>query len=401
MALTIIVNLCLSSTAQFPPPSLDTKPPSPPPLPSLPATMASPPLPALPTTMAPPSQPAPSPPITTIQPPPPIPSIPTTIIQPPPPILSIPTTIIQPPPAIPSVPTTIIPPLPPLPTIASPPSPPPTISSTSPAPLPTTAPSPPPTISSTSPAPLPTTAPTSPPNTTAPPPPPPTTTSPPPPPPPPPPEVSDPQDDQFNNIIDALMGAGDFGAWAGILSAADLSGFPLAATLFIPSNDAISHFPTATTATLNFDPFIIPYHIIPQRLSFSDLQRFKIHTRLPTLLHSKTILITNNSPFNFTINDSPITHPDLYATTTVSVHGIKIILDYSAYGGDGLFVPEEDPSMPMPTPPQATAPPFFQAGEIMGRRRSDAACLCSEFPIVLSVVCAALAFKIHRNPLSR
>ncbi|XP_059626634.1 uncharacterized protein LOC132269457 [Cornus florida] len=305
--------------------------------------------------MAPPSQPAPSPPITTIQPPPPIPSIPTTIIQPPPPtpIPSLPTTITPP---LPPLPTTSTLPLPPLPTIASPPCPRPTISSTSPVPLPTTAPS---TNLSTQHHITTTTATTS------------------------------PTHHHITTTASATTG--------GILSAADLSGFPLAATLFIPSNDAISHFPTAT---LNFDPFIILYHIAPQRLSFSDLRRFKTHTRPPTLLPSKTILITNNSPFNFTINDSPISHPDLYATT-VSVHGIKTILDYSAYSGDGLFVPEEDPSMPMPTPPQATAPPFFQAGEIMGRRRSDAACLCTEFPIVLSVVCAALAFKIHRNPLTR
>ncbi|KAK9267828.1 hypothetical protein L1049_010264 [Liquidambar formosana] len=205
------------------------------------------------------------------------------------------------------------------------------------------------------------------------------------------------QQQQLNNIIDALIGAGDYGNWANIISAADPSTFPFTVTLFIPGDDAITHLPTTTTTpSITFDPFIFPYHIVPQRLSFSDLQLFKIKSRLPTLLPDKSILITNNSRSNFTVDDAPITHPDLYTTESVSVHGVGAVLDYSAYGG-GITLPD-----PLPTPSQpevVSPPPPLLLGDFMGRGRSEAACLCTEFPIVVSVVCAAFAFKIHRNPL--
>ncbi|KAL6332348.1 hypothetical protein AAG906_004917 [Vitis piasezkii] len=226
--------------------------------------------------------------------------------------------------------------------------------------------------------------------------------SPAPPPSPPSPAAAPPpreQQQQLNNIIDALIGTGDFGGWANLLYSADPSTLPITATLFIPSDNATAAA-AATTTTL--DPLIFPYHIVPQRLSFSDLQRFTTHSRLPTLLPTMSILITNNTPSNFTIDDSPITHPDLYLASAVSVHGVASVLDYSLYGNETFplkpsLPPEVGTAQPTPPPP----PPPSMAGETWGRRRSDAACLCTEYPVVFSVVCAAFAFKIHRIPLSR
>lgn len=203
---------------------------------------------------------------------------------------------------------------------------------------------------------------------------------------------------QLNNIIDALIGTADFGGWANLLSSADPSTIPVTATLFIPSDDAV-----AATAT-PLDPLFFPYHIVPQRLSFSDLLRFAPHSRLPTLLPTMSILITNNTPSNYTVDDSPITHPDLYLASAISVHGVASVLDYSHYGNETIpFTPELSSGAvaPHPTPATPPPPPTSMAGETWGRRRSDAACLCTEFPIVFSVVCAAFAFKIHRIPLSR
>ncbi|CAK9147462.1 unnamed protein product [Ilex paraguariensis] len=243
--------------------------------------------------------------------------------------------------------------------------PPPTNLSPPPEPRSTpTIPTPPPTIPS-------------PPITTSPPPSP-TITEPPPlsppaimfpsPPPPPPAEL---QAQQLNNIIDALIGAGDFAGWANILSSTDPSTLPLSSTLFIPGNEALSHLPTDTaTGMENFEAFLIPYHIVPQRLSFSDLQLFKTSTRLPTLLPSKTILITNNSLSNFTIDDSIVSHPDIYLNSAMAVHGIGAILDYTVYGGD-FFAPP-DP-IQVPAPPQPVVPPFFPTGEIIGGRRNPLA----------------------------
>ncbi|KAJ0082597.1 hypothetical protein Patl1_11593 [Pistacia atlantica] len=106
--------------------------------------------------------------------------------------------------------------------------------------------------------------------------------------------------------------------------ALDTAMFPLSATFFIPTND----FPP----NLYMDPFILAYHIVPQRLTFSDLCLLKPFSRLPTLLPTKSILVTNTSVLNFTLNDSVLSEPDFYLTSTISVHGVYNFLDYSVYG---------------------------------------------------------------------
>ncbi|XP_052203574.1 FAS1 domain-containing protein SELMODRAFT_448915-like [Diospyros lotus] len=195
-------------------------------------------------------------------------------------------------------------------------------------------------------------------------------------------------DEIIKNITDVLTNAGDFGIWADLLSAAASSNLPLSATLFVPSDDALSHLATI----ISFDPFIIPYHIVPQRLSFSDLQLFQTRARIPTLLPSNSILITNNSRFNFTIDASPITRPDLYANSDVCVHGLKTILDYSIYGAESNFF-----APPPPSAPETVAPPSGE-DDAMGWRLSNApaGCLCAEFPIMVAflIVRAAFSFKI-------
>ncbi|GJU51151.1 FAS1 domain-containing protein [Tanacetum coccineum] len=192
-----------------------------------------------------------------------------------------------------------------------------------------------------------------------------TTTPPPPPPPPNSPYI---QQEQLKNIIDALIGAGDFATWANILfnptsnatfPTSSTSNFlPTQATLFVPGNDALSHLTEAATGAFTFDPFIIPYHILPQRLSFNDLKLFKVHTRLPTLLPSKTIVITNNTQGFFSVDDALVTQPDLYTNGVVCVHGVDKILDYNVYGDAGVNLP------PPPPPVEVAAPP--REGEVTG-----------------------------------
>lgn len=164
--------------------------------------------------------------------------------------------------------------------------------------------------------------------------------------------LKDIQQDQLNNIIDALIGSVDFGGWAEMLSSADTSALPVTATFFIPDNDAVSR------SSSSMDPFLVPYHIVPQRLSFADLRRLAARSRLPTLLPSKSILITANTPSNFTIDDSAITQPDLFLNTAVSVHGIQNLLNYSAYGD--------------PTPPNSTSPAPVPIPEPRTNHRPDA-----------------------------
>ncbi|XP_021298441.1 fasciclin-like arabinogalactan protein 21 [Herrania umbratica] len=213
---------------------------------------------------------------------------------------------------------------------------------------------------------------------------------PPPPTPPPPPPL---HQHQLNNIIDALIGAGDFNSWANMLSASDVFMLPLSATLFVPSDDYLFPLPgqVPTSSTAAFDPLILPYHIVPQRLTFSQLTLFKPFSRLPTLLPSKSILITNTSLSNFTLDASQISYPDLYLTSAVAVHGIASLLNYTAYGGDrGLIL-----APPLPPPP-----PIFQPlwdGDMKG---SDAGCLYGEFAFVLLLIpWVVWTIKIYGNPL--
>ncbi|KAE8706326.1 Splicing factor 3B subunit 5/RDS3 complex subunit 10 [Hibiscus syriacus] len=182
---------------------------------------------------------------------------------------------------------------------------------------------------------------------------------------------------------------------------------PLSATLFVPSEDSIfpfplsASFPTSTTAAAAADPLINPYHIVPQRLTFSQLALFKPLSRLPTLLPSKSILVTNTSPSNFTVDASHIIHPDLYLTSSIAVHGIASLFNCTVYGGDAAL----DYGITPPLPSEQTPPPpqtmFEPLGDVIGdRRRSDAGCLYGEFAFVcLLIPWMVLSIKIYGYPL--
>ncbi|CAN0911703.1 FAS1 domain-containing protein SELMODRAFT_448915 [Linum grandiflorum] len=139
---------------------------------------------------------------------------------------------------------------------------------------------------------------------------------------------------QLNNIINALIGAGDFNNWANILSIAGPSYLPLSATFFIPADDSLVASPAENAFT---DPLIFPYHIVPQRLTFAELLQFTTLSRLPTLLSSKSILVTNDSAANFTLDGSLLSHPDLFTSPAIVVHGISNLMDYSIYGDGALM----------------------------------------------------------------
>ncbi|KAK1395528.1 Fasciclin-like arabinogalactan family protein [Heracleum sosnowskyi] len=139
----------------------------------------------------------------------------------------------------------------------------------------------------------------------------------------------------MGNIIEALLhghGSRDSFAIWGALLLGHTTGpvLPPYATLFVPSYPAVAHLSNVKPAEI--DPFLIPYHITPQRLSFDDLLSLDLETRLPTLLPSKSIIITSNSSSNFAIDDSQITHPNIYLSPNFAVHGIKSIFNYSLYG---------------------------------------------------------------------
>ncbi|KAI3877772.1 hypothetical protein MKX03_019212 [Papaver bracteatum] len=108
-------------------------------------------------------------------------------------------------------------------------------------------------------------------------------------------EGSSDSEQQFEKIIEALMFTQDYSNWAEVLTA----------TFLIPSDNPFYSSCQSSSPTIG-------YHIIPQQLSFSVLQTFPIGSRIPTLLPEKSILVTNNSKSNYTIDEIQITYPDLY-----------------------------------------------------------------------------------------
>ncbi|KAI3961937.1 hypothetical protein MKW92_036031 [Papaver armeniacum] len=143
---------------------------------------------------------------------------------------------------------------------------------------------------------------------------------------------------QYQNIIEALMATQDYSNWAEVLSITDPFTFPITATFLIPGDNPLINTTSTSSSSSSSSSSsqsltsTIGYHIIPQQLPFSVLQTFAIGSRIPTLLPEKTILVTNNSQSNYTIDEIQITYPDLYINGAVVVHGIKSTLNYTAFG---------------------------------------------------------------------
>ncbi|KAF8111852.1 hypothetical protein N665_0072s0063 [Sinapis alba] len=145
-----------------------------------------------------------------------------------------------------------------------------------------------------------------------------------------------PQDQQHaDRIIEAMIGAGEFRDWAAdFLSAVDDQfGIPLSATIFIPSDfDAAGISSSNDGGVTNTGRLSVAYHIVPQRLSFTDLRILQPLSRLPTLLPGNSIVITNNSVTDFTVDGVLVSEPDLFLSSSIAIHGVASPLDFSRYG---------------------------------------------------------------------
>ncbi|KAH0914773.1 hypothetical protein HID58_029219 [Brassica napus] len=150
-----------------------------------------------------------------------------------------------------------------------------------------------------------------------------------------PPSIT-PQDQQHaDRIIQAMIGAGEFRDWAAdFLSAVDDQfGIPLSATIFIPSDfDAAGITSSSGGGATNPGRLSVAYHIVPQRLSFADLRILQPLSRLPTLLPGNSIVITNNSVSDFTVDGVLVSEPDLFLSSSIAIHGVASPLDFSRYG---------------------------------------------------------------------
>lgn len=82
-------------------------------------------------------------------------------------------------------------------------------------------------------------------------------------------------------------------------------------------------------------------------------------------------------------------YPDLYLTSTIAVHGIQNILDYSVYGGSTPSPPSLCPPPPPPPPPPHSRDSFVEEVEVagVGQRSSDAVpSLCGVISVIFLVV---------------
>ncbi|RWR94574.1 FAS1 domain-containing protein-like protein [Cinnamomum micranthum f. kanehirae] len=119
--------------------------------------------------------------------------------------------------------------------------------------------------------------------------------------------------------------------------------FPTSFTLFLPTDENMDF----VNKQLASDPSILSYHYVPQALSSCDLKRnFLQGSLIPTLLAGNSIKVTSNTIWNFTINGSPISHPDMFNSPFLAVHGIPTILNYTWHGGSNSPPPQQPPKQP-------------------------------------------------------
>ena len=156
------------------------------------------------------------------------------------------------------------------------------------------------------------------------------------------------EDKEIDAMIEALVYQGGYTIWAKFL--ADLKTkhvFLTNATLFLPSDAAISRLQLSYDEGTGINPYrLIPYHITPKHhLLFSDLCHLKPLTLLPTLVALKTIVITSTIPSNYMIDNSRITHPNLYTSSRIVVHGSTVFLTCTLndrlcrhFFGQGMFL---------------------------------------------------------------
>ncbi|XP_021888211.1 uncharacterized protein LOC110807385 [Carica papaya] len=90
-----------------------------------------------------------------------------------------------------------------------------------------------------------------------------------------------------------------------------------------------------------------------------------------------SILLTNTSISNFTLDDTLLSRPDLYLSSSIALHGIASLPDYSVYGA----ARGRAPFTSLPPPSRWD---FRVAGSC--GRTSGGGCFCREFAVVLKWV---------------
>ncbi|KAK1262164.1 hypothetical protein QJS04_geneDACA001354 [Acorus gramineus] len=130
------------------------------------------------------------------------------------------------------------------------------------------------------------------------------------------------------NILDALFGVGQYGRLPTTFLGINLTHLPPSATLFIPANHSLEDL----SRLAELDDSFLPYHVAPLSLSLISLRRIGLGQRIPTLLDNRSLLITDDSDSNFSIDGRRLVRPDVLSGGRLSMHVVEAVLDYAKYG---------------------------------------------------------------------
>lgn len=155
-----------------------------------------------------------------------------------------------------------------------------------------------------------------------------------------------------------LRNAGGFDLMASLFDAIDISILPSNITVLVPKDFAASRLGVLTFAQAL--P-IVQYHVLTRQLPFSDLKNMPAGSIIETLLRNRTVQITSNNPWRFTVDNVQVTNSDMFLKSGFVIHGLNGML---AIGTPSL--PSISPASPHLSPknaslPSLTKPPASQS----------------------------------------
>ncbi|KAK9266865.1 hypothetical protein L1049_027124 [Liquidambar formosana] len=140
-------------------------------------------------------------------------------------------------------------------------------------------------------------------------------------------------------------------------------------TFFAPADSSL--FALDLTSTASFYTQILRFHVIPRRLSMSDLRKLPSGYSLPTLLPHRHVHVSRRplSPESFviTVQGVDVVVPGLYNGRHVAVHGLRGILNFRSHNG---------PRRGSPHSPHLVISPLITDGDSPGN--------CTVCPPILS-----------------
>lgn len=206
-------------------------------------------------------------------------------------------------------------------------------------------------------------------------------------------------------VVTSLRAAGHYGAIAGLIDSLPAANtiVKTGMTLFAPNDNAFSNVQMNSSGYLLT---LLGYHTAPKVYSYQELLNLPVGTKVPTSAPNVIIVITSSVLDAYKLDDSLIVDKDIFADSTVAVHGIDSILNTAKYN-KGAVAPEAAPapvtaispiiSSP-PAPPGSDPSPVSPGDSSDGPSMSPSAPQTAKLPNAASITnasllsCAVMAF---------